>query len=135
MYQEELYRLVIYLVIDYYKRKFKLIEQTKSKFTLTNKMSYKIKFAFYEYIYIKYYSIINKGNIGLNKDDCDYYIYVIPINDRAWYRHDFKFILISTDNIINLIIEKKYISDKKKFMNSKYKFRVQDIINNGARIF
>lgn len=132
MYGEELElnRQTIYIVIDYYLRKYSLVKHNKKHFTLSNGLKYRIKYLYKEYWYLRYYSLFNQGNVGLNKDNCDYYIFVYPINSRMLYRNDFKFFLIKTDIIINMIIQNQYITDSKRFFSCKYKFSINDIINN-----
>lgn len=128
----ELSRLAIYQVMDYLVGQYYLIKHDKKHFTLSNGRTYKIKFIFGEYVNFKYHSIF--GDVGLNNDNCDFYVFVYPINDRMIYRHDFVFYLLSTDEIINLIKNKKYICDVKGFMTSKYKFTVKTIFSSGVKL-
>jgi hypothetical protein len=136
MYGEELElsRLAIYLVIDYYMRIYSLVKHNKKHFTLSNGLKYRIKYVYTEYWFLRYHSLFNRGNVGLNKDNCDYYIFVYPVNSRMLYRQDFKFFLIKTDSIIDMIIQKQYITDSKRLFSSKYKFSVNSIINNSTMI-
>jgi len=126
----ELNRLAIYLVMDYYLRKYSLVKHNKKHFTLSNGLKYRIKYVYGEYWFLRYHSLFNRGNVGLNKDDCDYYIFICCINSRMLYRHDFKFFLIKTDSIIDMIIQKQYITDSKRFFSCKYKFNINNIINS-----
>lgn len=136
MYGEELEisRIAIYQVMDYYMQKYSLKQHIKTKFKLSNGFTYKIKFVYTEYFFLKYYCLFRKGNVGLNKDNCDYYVFVYPLNDRMLYRHDFGFYLMATDNLINMIIDKIYISDIKMFFSSKYKFSINDIFCNSKKL-
>lgn len=127
----ELARLAIYLTIDFYMKKYYLLEHHKKIFKLSNNYKYKIKFNYDQYIYFNYYTICGGSNVGLNKDCSDGYVIVYPKNPQGLYRHDFLWILIKTDDIIEMISSKMYISDEKRLLYSRYKFSLQDIINRG----
>lgn len=129
--ESELTRLAIYMCIDSYMKKYDLVEQRKKYFILSNTYKYKVKFNYEQYVYFNYWTIFNGGNVGLNKDNSDGYIIIYPTNSRGFYRHDFKFILIKTDDIIDLICNKVYVCDEKRLTYHRYKFNVQDIIDKG----
>jgi hypothetical protein len=132
--ENELSRLAIYIVIDFYNRRYKLLEHHKKIFKLSNNYTYKIKFNYDQYIYFNYKSLFKGSNVGLNKDNCDGYIIVYPKNSIGLYRDDFLWILIKTDDIIDMITSKKYICDEKNIMKSRYKFSLYDITNKGKII-
>jgi hypothetical protein len=127
----ELSRLAIYLTIDLYMKKYKLMEHCKKTFKLSNGYKYKVKFNYEQYIYFNYHSLLLGSDVGLNKDNCDGYIIVYPKNSIGMYRDDFIWILIKTDDIIDMIKDKMYICDEKSIMKSRYKFSLQDFINRG----
>jgi len=127
----ELSRLAIYLTIDYYMRKYKLLEHHKKIFKLSNDYTYKVKFNYDQYIYFNYHSAFRGADVGLNKDNTDGYIIIYPKNSQGLYRDDILWILIKIDDIIEMIKSKMYIYDEKRFLYSRYKFSVQDIINRG----
>lgn len=129
--ESELTRLAIYMCIDSYMKKYELVEQKKKYFILSNNYKYKVKFNYEQYVYFNYWTIFNGGNVGLNKDNSDGYIIIYPKNSRGFYRHDFLFILIKTDDIIDMICNKVYVCDEKRLTYRRYKFNVQDIISKG----
>lgn len=133
--ENELCRLAIYLTEDYYMRKYKLISHDKKYFKLTNGYKYKIKFNYDQYFYLNYHTFFRGGDCGLNKNfDSDGFIIIYPINGNGIYRDDFLWIIIKTDDIINMITNKMYISDEKGLFKSRYKFSIQDILNNGKKL-
>jgi hypothetical protein len=127
----ELSRLAIYMTIDFYMKKYKLVEHYKKTFKLANGYKYKIKFNYDQYIYFNYHSLLKGSNVGLNKDNCDGYVIVYPKNSIGIYRDDFIWILIKTDDIIDMIKSQMYICEEKNIFKSRYKFSLHDISNKG----
>lgn len=127
----ELTRLAIYMTIDDYMRKYELQEQNGKKFKLTNGYKYKVKFNYDQYVYFNYWTLLKGSNVGLNKDNVDGYVIVYPINSRAFYRHDFLWVLIKTDDIIDMICNETFITNEIRFSYSRYKFNIQCIISKG----
>lgn len=129
--EAELTRLAIYMTMDFYKKQYALQEQKGKYFKLSNGYKYKVKFNYSEYVYFNYWTLFHGSNVGLNKDNTDGYVIVYPINSRAFYRQDFQWVLIKTDDIIKMICKNTFVTDEKRYMYSRYKFKIGDIITNG----
>ena len=131
----EFIKVAIYLTMDYYMNKYKLEYHKNKYFKLSNNFKYKVKFNYEQYIYFNYKTLFRGSNVGLNKDNSDGYVIVYPINHDGNYRQDFIWIIIKTDDLIQMIIDKLYISNEIGFFKSRYKFSVRDIIARGKQLF
>ena len=114
-------------LLKFYNCQYAIISDKKKYIMLNNMLKYKIIFNFQNDIFIKSHNIL--GEVGIRKNNVDYYIIVLfDLN-----RFNYNYYLLSIDDLKQLIVDNKYFDIyngifKKGYLFSKFVIKENSII-------